>query len=463
MQQPGTSDLLVLGAGPGGYVAAIRAAQLGLSVTVVEKDRLGGVCLNVGCIPSKSLIHQAGIFRSRLALQAMGVKVDATGLDYAGIVQRSRAAADTLSRGVAHLLKKNTVTVIAGEGRISAPGEITLAGGKSLRARNIIIATGSRPRVIPGFEFDEKDVLSSTGALSCTTVPRRLLILGAGAIGCEFAHIMNAFGSEVTLVEMLPQILPAEDPEMATHLDKSFAARGIRILTSTKALSMLRTPGGIDVSLETGGKTRTLTVDRLLVVVGRVANTDGIGLEKVGITTERGFIPVGDYYATRVPGLYAIGDVIASPLLAHVASAEGETAVEHIAGRPVPPRVDPLAIPMAVYTEPQVASFGLSEAAARAAKVPFAKASFPFRGVGKAVAIEAAEGMAKVIYDPSTREILGAQIVGPEATELIHELLLAKTAELFPADVTAMVHAHPTLSEVVLEVMRAVQGHAIHI
>ncbi len=463
MSQTELYDVLILGAGPGGYPAAIRASQLGLKAAVVEKDKPGGVCLNVGCIPSKSLIHQATEFRSLASLEGIGVKADVSGLDYSKVFKRSRTAADTLSRGVSFLLKKNKVELIPGEGRITGTGEVALKDGTRLKAKNIIVATGSRPRALPGFEFDEKDVLSSTGGLFLEKVPKRLLIMGAGAIGCEFAYIMNAFGAKVTLVEMLPQILPAEDAQIAACLEKAFRARGVEIFVSTKVESWRRAgDGSLEAVLAGPEGSRKAAFDKLLVVTGRVPNTEGIGLESAGIKTERGFIPVGDYGQTSVPGIYAIGDVTATPLLAHVASAEGELVVEHIAGLETPKRVDPLEVPMAVYTEPQVASFGLNETAAKKAGIKFATASFPFRGIGKAVAIEDAEGMAKVVYDPDSKEILGAQIVGPEATELIHELLLAKKAELFPADLTAMIHAHPTLSEIVLELMRAAQGHAIH-
>ena len=459
-----TFDIVILGAGPGGYVAAIRAAQLGLSVAIVEKDKPGGVCLNIGCIPSKSLIHQAESFLALRSMEAAGIKIDRSGFDYSKIVQRSRIAADTLSRGVLYLLKKNKIKFIAGEGRLAEQGIVRIDDKTNLRAKNILIATGSRPRILPGFEFDEKLILSSTGALLLEKVPPRLCILGAGAIGCEFAHIMNAFGSKVTLVEMLPHILPNEDDDCVAILDSSFRNRGIDILTSTKVVSRKSlSDGSIEVAFKGTKPLKNGVYDAVLVVTGRVPNTEDIGLESVGIKTDRGFIPVGDFGMTCSAGIYAIGDVVATPLLAHVASAEGELAVEHIAGRETPTRVDPIDIPMAVYTEPQVASFGINEAAAKKAGIRYATARFPFRGIGKAVAIEASEGFAKAVYDPESLEILGAQIVGPEATEIIHELLLARKAELFPADVTSVVHAHPTLSEIVLELMRAVQGHPIHV
>ena len=465
-------DVIILGAGPGGYVAAIRAAQLGLSACVVEKDKAGGVCLNIGCIPSKNLLHQAEVFRSAEELEDIGVKVDAAGLDYEKVWKKSRQASSRLVKGVQFLLKKNKVDYIEGEGRITAapqngPKEVSIEtadGQKTVSGKNIIIATGSSPRELPGFEFDEETVLSSTGALMLKEVPGRLVILGAGAIGVEFAHIMNAFGSEVTLVEMLDQVLPANDPEISEELAKSFKKRGITIHTKTKASAVSRKNGALEITLETGdGKTSTVEADKLLVVVGRAPNSAGIGLEAVGIEPERGFIPTGDYYETSVPGIYAIGDVINTPLLAHLASKEGETAVEHIAGVEVEPRIPADEVPMAVYTEPQVANFGLTEAEAKEKGLDVSTATFPFRGVGKAVAIGSMEGFVKLVYDTEIHEILGAHIVGPEATELIHEILLAKKMELLPENIADMIHAHPTLSESVMETMKAATTGAIHI
>lgn len=464
-------DVIILGAGPGGYVAAIRAAQLGLSACVVEKEKAGGVCLNIGCIPSKNLLHQAEVFRSIQELEDVGVKVDTSGLDYEKVWKNSRQASSRLVKGVQFLLKKNKVDYMEGEGRISsAPTdgvkEVTVKtseGERTVTGKNIIIATGSSPRELKGFEFDEEKVLSSTGALMLKEVPKRLIILGAGAIGVEFAHIMNAFGSEVTLVEMLEQVLPASDPDISEELAKSFKKRGITIHTKTKASSMTRKDGGVEVTLETGnGETSTVEADKLLVVVGRAPNSAGIGLEELGIEPEKGFVPTGDYYETSAAGVYAIGDVINTPLLAHLASKEGEIVVGHIAGVEVEPRVPADEIPMAVYTEPQAANFGLTEAEAKEKGLDVSTATFPFRGVGKAVAVGSMEGFVKLVYDTEIHEILGAHIVGPEATELIHEILLAKKMELLPENVADMIHAHPTLSESVMETMKAATTGAIH-
>ena len=457
-------DVLIMGSGPGGYVAGIRAGQLGLKAAVIERDKVGGVCLNVGCIPSKALIHQAELYRSLPALNELGIAVDLKGFDYGKVFEKSRKAADTLSRGVQFLLKKNKAELIVGDALLSGRNEVTLKDGKKITGKNIIIATGSRPKIIPGFEFDEEKVLSSTGALMLKKLPKTAVILGAGAIGVEFAHVWNAFGVEVHLVEMMDRILPLEDAEAVQVLARSFQKRGMKMSTGTKAVSLQKSTSGVSVVLEDkAAKRTTVAADMILVAIGRTINTDGIGLDKVGIVPEKGFIPVGDYYQTRVPGIYAVGDVVATPLLAHVAFKEAEIAVERIAGKSPAPRIDPLSIPGTTYCEPQVASFGLPEWKAVEKGIAFAKASFPYRGAGKSVAVEQTEGFVKVIYDPKTKEILGAHVVGADATELIHELLLARTAELLPEDIATMIHAHPTLSEAVGEAMRAVEGWAIHV
>lgn len=458
-------DVVILGAGPGGYVAAIRAAQLKLSVAIIEKEKPGGVCLNVGCIPSKSLIHQAELFASATALEKMGMTIDRTSFDYIKVHRASRKAADTLSKGVAFLLKKNGVEVITGTGVMQSPHEVKVDGNRTVTGKTIIIATGSRPRGIPGFAFDETTVLSSTGALMLTELPKRLLIMGGGAIGIEFAHIMNRFGVAVHVVEMMDRILPLEDDEVTGVLQKALRKRGITIATATKATAMRTNAGsGAEVDFEdSAGEHRTESFDKVLVVVGRTPNTDDIGLETIGVTTERGFIPIGDYNETAVKGVYAIGDVVATPLLAHVASKEGEIVAEHIAGRPTAVRIDPMCIPGAIYCEPQIAGFGLNERMTKEQNVAYEKAVFPYRGAGKSVAVEASEGFVKILSASDTREILGAHIIGSQATELIHEILLAKHAELLPEDIASMIHAHPTLSEAVMEAARTSEGWAIHV
>lgn len=462
-------DLIVIGGGPGGYVAAVRASQLGLKTALIEKDKLGGVCGNWGCIPSKALINQAEAYHAIEALEHMGVKVDVSGLDYAKVQAKSRAAAEGSGKGTAYLMKKNKVEVIAGIAVVTGAHEVTVNGTQKVSGSAILVATGSRPRELPGMEFDEKTVLSSTGILGLTSLPKSLLILGSGAIGMEFAYIMNAFGVQVTVIEMLPRILPVEDHETAAVVEKAFVKRGVKFHVATKATTLKKSAGGVDLTIEKDGKTEVLKAEKILVAVGRVPNTENLGLEKLGVKLDRGFVTVKDYYQTDAASIYAIGDIVPSPLLAHVASKEGEIAVEHLASQlkggkaPHEKRLDPLLIPGATYCEPQIASFGLTEEKAKEKKIDYKAYSFPFTGNGKAKAVDRTEGLAKVLYDPKTREILGGHVVGLYATELVHELLLAKKAELLPEDIATMVHAHPTVSEALMEAARGAEGWAIHI
>lgn len=456
-------DLVVIGSGPGGYVSAIRATQLGMKAAVIEKDKPGGVCLNIGCIPSKALIHQAEIFRYGADLEAMGVGVDRAGLDYSKVFKKSRNAAQRLSKGVQALLKKNGVDYIEGTARLSGAHEVTVDGKKTVSGANILVATGSRPKVVPGFEFDEKQVISSNGALMLEKLPKSLLVLGAGYIGMEFAHVMSSFGVEVTVVEMLDQILPNSDAEAVQVLHREFKRRGIKMLTGMKASDMKKKKSGVSVTAtDSDGNTEELSAELLLVAVGRAPNTEDLGLEELGIELERGFVPTGDYYRTSVDSVYAIGDITTSPQLAHVAMKEGEIAVEHMAGHAGEPRLPDAHIPGAIYTEPQLASFGPTEEKLTAEGVSYGKASFPYRGAGKAVAIEQPEGIVKILFDTETHEMLAAHVAGANATDLIHELLLGKRSELLPEDIATMVHAHPTLSEAVMEAARGVEGWIIH-
>ncbi len=455
-------DLVVIGSGPGGYVAAIRATQLGLSVAVIEKEKPGGVCLNVGCIPSKALIHQAEIFGYQKDLEELGIAVDASKFDYKNVYKKSRQAADRLSKGVQGLLKKNKVEYIEATASLKTQHEVALDNGEVITAKNILIATGSRPREIPGFEFDEKQVLSSTGALYLEKLPKSIVILGGGYIGMEFAHVMSSFGVAVTVVEMLDRVIPLSDPEVVSVLEKDFKRRPVEIMTGTMAKKLTKNKSGIKLEVGTSEGDKTLEADMLLVSVGRAPNTENIGLDKVGIKTEKGFIKVRDYYQTDVSGIYAIGDVVATPQLAHVASKEGEIAVEHMAGHHPEMRVDPDLVPAAIYTEPQIASFGPTEDEAKERGLAFEKAVFPYRGAGKSVAIGHPEGMVKLLYNKESGELIAAHIVGHNATELIHELLLGKRSELLPEDIATTIHAHPTLSEAVMEAARAAEGWAIH-
>jgi dihydrolipoamide dehydrogenase len=394
--------------------------------------------------------------------------VDLSGFDYGAVFKKSREAAERLSRGVQFLLKKNNVALIEGKASFEGPHELSVVqpnGGerRSLSGRRILIATGSRSKNIPGFPVDEKRVLSSTGALMLERLPRKAVVLGAGAIGMEFAYIWSSFGVEVTVVEMLDQVLPLEDEEVSKVVAAAFKKAGTTILTGTaaKGLSVGKDSVSVSVSGKNGEKS-SLEADLVLVAVGRTPNTEELNLERVGIGTVKGFIPVGDFYMTAVEGIYACGDVVASPLLAHVASKEGEIAVCHMAGRETDPKLDPLLIPSCVYCRPEVGSFGLSEREAARRGVSFEKAFFPYRGIGKAAAVEESDGFVKLLIDPETHEILGAHIVGEGATEIIHELLLAKKAELLPEDIAEMVHAHPTISEGVMEAARGAEGWQIH-
>lgn len=457
-------DIVVIGSGPGGYVAAIRAAQLGKRVAVIEKDKIGGVCLNIGCIPSKSLIHSAELYRSVPSLEALGLAIDRAGFDYSKVLQMSRKASDALSKGVAYLLKKNSVTVIAGTGELESDHEVIVNKESVVTAEAIIIATGSRPRIIDGFEFDSTTVLSSTDALLMDKLPQSMLILGAGAIGVEFAHILNSFGVKVHIVEMMERMLPLEDRDSSDLLRRSFSKRGIEMHLSTKALSLVKTENGAQVLLENAqGERETVAAQKVLCVVGRTPNTDGIGLEKLGIITEKGFIVTGDYCQTNVKGVYAIGDIVKTPLLAHVASKEGEIAAEHIAGISTIEKINTALIPGCVYCEPQIASVGLTEEQVQKKGFPYKAVAFPYKAVGKAVATGKSDGFVKLIYSEDTHQILGAHIAGADATEMIHELLLAKQNNILPEDIAAMIHAHPTLSEAIMEAARAAEGWAIHI
>jgi dihydrolipoamide dehydrogenase len=468
-------DVVILGAGPGGYVAAIRAAQLGLSVAVAEKDTPGGVCLNIGCIPSKSLIRQASLFDEGKAMLAKtGASVDLSGFDYSKVWQASRLAAEKLSKGVQFLLRKNNVELVKGIGRLSDATTVLVdnGGGEAeiLHGKALILATGSRPRSIPGFQIDEEVVLSSTGLLMSENLPSSIAILGAGAIGMEFAYVMRSFGADVTVVELLDQVLPLEDAESAKVVEKAFVSRGVKIHTSAKAEKAAVVNGKAEMAVVLkDGNPALISAGKVLVSVGRAPNTENIGLDKVGIKMTRGCVETGDYYETSVAGVYAIGDITVQPQLAHVASKAGEIAVEHIAhllkGSPEPAeaRINPYTIPSAVYCEPKVASFGLSEKKAKDLGTRFETARFPYRGIGKAVATELPEGQVKIIFSPDTGAILGASIVGAGATETIHELLLASVADLTLEDVAEMIHAHPTLSEGIMEAAKAGLGRAIHI
>lgn len=488
-------DILFIGAGPAGYVGAIRASQLGLKTAVIERDKLGGVCLNIGCIPSKALIERASRYSSLGELEQVGVRFDTSSFDYGKVQAFSRTVADRLSRGVDFLLKKNKVDILSGTAQLIDKNTVAVSDGegkelKRLSAFAIILAAGSRPRQIPGFEFDEQAVLSSTGILMLKELPRRLIILGAGAIGMEFAYIMNSFGVQVEVVEMLDRILPMEDEDVSSALKPIFEKRGVRFYTGMKAVNLSRTDSGslrltIEpaqplVAAQTGsdqtglaqnqGTPTILEGDRLLVSTGRSPNTDTLALETLGIKLDRGYVTVHDYYETDAQGIYAVGDIVAGEVqLAHMASAQAELVAERVAfllgkgQNPHTPRIERQFVPQAVYCEPQVASFGFKEQELKTGSVPYKSSVFPFRAIGKAVATGHPEGFVKILTDPATGEILGATVLGAGATDLIHELLLASKNELTVEEVADLIHAHPTLAEGIKEGALSALDRAIHL
>ncbi|MBN1646701.1 MAG: dihydrolipoyl dehydrogenase [Spirochaetales bacterium] len=454
-------DIAVIGSGPGGYVAAIRASQLGKKVCIIEKYKPGGVCLNLGCIPSKSLIHHAGLYGSVSELEALGLTVDRSGFDYSRVFSKSRKAAEILSKGVLYLCKKNNIDYIEGTAFIKTPNHIDINGKPSIRTSNIIIATGSRPRELNGFRFDGRFILSSDHMLMQDKLPERIIILGAGPIGVEFSYVLSSFGVKVFLVELLDNILPNTDPDCTAVIVSSLKRKNVDIYTGTKAQSFHLEKNGIRVQLN--GPVNELEADQLLVVTGRTPNTDNIGLENLGLTTTNGFITIHDYYQTDLNGVFAIGDVISSQMLAHAASKEGEIAAEYIAGLKPETQLDQDLIPYAVYTCPGTAGFGHTEQSATHSGLSIKTFSFPFRADGKAVAMEKKDGFVKIICDSGNRKIIGCHIAGEQSSELIHEILLAAKTGLFPSDVAHMVHAHPSLSEAIMEAMRGIEGRAIHI
>ncbi len=458
-------DVVVVGGGPGGYVAAIRAAQLGLRTALVEKDNLGGVCLNVGCIPTKALLRNADLANIlQHDAEKYGFAFDNLRLDYSVAVKRSRQVAKRLVTGVGGLMRKNKITVIKGTGELTAADTVRVSGEQSqdVRARTIIIASGSRARTLPGITFDGTRIINSDHAVVMEQAPKNLVIMGAGPIGVEFASIFNAYGSKVTVVEMLPQVVPLEDAEVAGVLDKALRRRGIELLVNTRVEGVDVTGDGVSVKVSSEGKTDTLAGDQVLVAIGRAPNSENIGLERLGIAAERGFIQVDGQMRTNVPGVYAIGDVTGHQMLAHKAMHEGVIAAEAIAGKEPHP-LDYNNVPACTYTQPQVASVGITEAKAREQGYDVRIGKFPFQANGKALGLGEYDGFVKIVADARYGEILGAHMVGPEVTELIAELVLARGMELTPAEIIASIHPHPTLSEVVHEAALGTEGRMIHI
>lgn len=458
-------DLVVVGAGPGGYVAAIRAAQLGLRTAVVEKDRPGGVCLNWGCIPSKAILTSAEMYEDLKHGEHYGIKVSGLSFDYAQVIRRSREVAGRLAKGVEYLLKKNKVPLVRGAGRIEGGNRVIVeAEGEDpqrLDADRILLATGSRERTLPGLEVDGAQVITSFEALTDRDVPESIVIIGGGAIGVEFAYVYRTFGSRVTVVEMEAQLLPGVDPDVARELERAFEKKGIEVLTGTTYDRVEKYPGRVEVMLNGGDGQKERTANKVLVAVGRAPLSDGLGLEDAGVRVERGFIQVNERLQTANPAVWAIGDVNGPPLLAHAASEEGIAAVEFMAGQREKV-VDPTRIPACIYCQPQVAVFGLSEEQARARGHEVKVGKFPFRALGKALASGHDEGLVKLVVDKEYGEILGCHIVGRGATDLIAEIGLARTLEATTAELTETVHAHPTLSEAILEAALAAEGRSIN-
>lgn len=459
-------DLIVLGSGPGGYVAAIRASQLGMKTALVERENLGGICLNWGCIPTKALLRASEINHLLHSLDAYGFAADNIRFDFAKVVKRSRGVAGQLSNGVKFLMKKNKVTVYDGDGKLAGPGRLSVTkDGKpvaELAARHIILATGARARVIPGIEPDGQFIWTYREAMVPAELPKKLIVIGSGAIGSEFASFYLNMGAEVTLIEVMDRILPVEDAEVSAFVQKAFVKQGMTVLTGAKVQGVRREGGGVAAIVEAGGKVQEIKADRLISAVGIVGNVENIGLEGTKVQVDRTHVVIDEYCRTGEPGIYAIGDLTGPPWLAHKASHEGIICVEAIAGlHPHPLEV--MNIPGCTYCRPQVASVGLTEAAAKAKGHEVRVGRFPFIGNGKAIALGEPEGFAKTVFDAKTGELLGAHMVGPEVTELIQGYGIARTLESTEIELMNAVFPHPTISEVMGEAVLDAYGRVIHI
>src|ERR1051325_2487578 len=466
-------DIIVIGSGPGGYVTAIRAAQLGFKTAIIERDFLGGICSNWGCIPTKALLRSAEIFHYMQHAKDYGLKADNVGFDPAAVIKRSRGVAGRMNNGVGFLMKKNKVPVIWGEAMIDAPGKITVKASKTeapkgalgpgaYTAKHIIIATGARPRVFPGIEPDKKLVWTYFEAMNPDKMPKSLLVIGSGAIGVEFASFYRTMGAEVTIVEVLPQILPVEDAEIAAFARKQFERQGIKIVTGAKVTRLDKKGDSVTATVDDGkGKTSEITVDRVIAAVGVVGNVENLGLEKLGVKIERGTIVIDGMCRTNVPGIYAIGDVAGPPMLAHKAEPEGVICVEAIKGLH-PHATDKNLIPGCTYCNPQVASVGLTEARARESGREIRVGRFPFVGNGKAIALGEDQGLVKVIFDKKTGQLLGAHMIGAEVTELIQGYVVAMNLETTEEELMHTIFPHPTLSEMMKEAVLDAYGRVLN-
>lgn len=461
-----TFDIIILGSGPGGYVAAIRAAQLGMQVAIIEKEALGGICLNWGCIPTKALLKSAQVYQYLLEAENFGLKTKKVDINFESIIQRSRNVADTMSKGVKFLMKKNKITVIEGYGKVK-PGktiEVTNAQGeiKEYKAPHIIIATGGRAKTLGSLAQDNKVVFDYKKAMTLKTLPESMIIVGAGAIGCEFAYFYQSMGVKVTLIEYFNRIVPNEDEEISHVLNKSFTKMGMKILTTSRVMtSKIQDKKAILIVSTPDGEIEMIS-EAVLSAAGVVANIDNIGLEYTGIALENGKIKTDNFYRTNLEGFYAIGDVTKGPALAHVASAEGIVCVEKIAGlSPQPIRYDN--IPACTYTQPEIASVGWTEAKAKEAGYDIIVGKFPFTASGKAQASGQTDGFVKMIYDKKYGELLGAHMIGANVTELISEIVVARNLETTGKDILHSIHPHPTMSEAIMEATAAAYGEAIHL
>ena len=465
VEQSNKFDIIVIGGGPGGYTAAIRASQLGLSVALIESEsQLGGICLNWGCIPTKALLKQAEIYQLIQRADEFGLSVKEVGFDWGKMIARSREVSDGLARGVGFLMKKNKVTVFTGRGKLT-PGKDVIVEGKSkkqLKADHVILATGGRARSIAGVEIDGKAVISSREAMVLKKPPKSIAIIGAGAIGAEFAYFFNSFGVKVYLLEAEDHVLPREDEEVANILANSLTKQGIDVRTGVSVTGVSKNKGGCRVALQSDGKDAHIDSDLVLMAVGVVGNTEGLGLEANGVKTTRGQVDVNGRMETNVKGIYAIGDLAGAPQLAHAASAEAVATVEFIAGRERR-EIDPLSIPNCTYCQPQVASVGLTEAGAKGQGYQVKVGRFPFAASGKARGSGDIDGLVKLVFDDQYGDLLGAAIVGSEATELIAELTLGKQIEATWEDFATTIHAHPTLSEAIMEAASEAHGEALNI
>jgi dihydrolipoamide dehydrogenase len=463
-------DLVVIGSGPGGYVAAIRASQLKMRVAVVEREEVGGVCLNWGCIPSKALLNSAETMESiRGAAKEHGIEVGEVKVDFARVIKRSRDAADKLSKGVRFLLRKNKVDLFEASASIAGPNSVALsqAAGKpapsaaTIEAERILVATGSGERLFGGMKIGD-GVMTSREALLNDHLPESVVVIGAGAVGLEFAYFYQAFGVKVTVIELEKQMLPGFDAEIAEELRRAFVKRGVTVMLGHGYKSMERKGGRWTVTLDAAGATKSVDAEAVLVAVGRNPLSPNLGLERVGVELDRGFIKVDDSFRTACPSVYAIGDVIRPPLLAHKASAEGIAAVEIMAGVREP-GFDLLSIAGCIYCEPEVATVGLTESQARERGIEVKVGKFPFRAIGKSVAVNQTEGFVKIVASKEYSEVLGAQIIGHHATDLISEIVLGRTLETTTAEIGKTPHPHPTLTEAIMEAALAAEGEAIHI